>query len=138
MKYRRKKIFVTQDKTKYVWCYLFENNKEMNLVYKEMCKQMGKRYNRVLGVSVHSTYKYLSNNKVHPLTGSVLLSKQHLGAALVAHEFTHACLWAFKHHKNKKQYPLVIKNMAEEETLCQNQSVAIKMFWNWYYKIEKE
>jgi hypothetical protein len=137
MKYRRKKIFVTQDKTKYVWCYLFDNKSDLNEYYKNSCKERGVRFAKVLGVSLHYAKWMVGDKKATNETGKVLLSKDTVGGALVAHEFTHACMWAFKHHLRKKQYPFVIRNGQQEEDFIRGQSVAIKMFWNWYYKIEK-
>lgn len=136
--YRRKKIFVTENKTKYVWCYLYKTNKDLNDFYKKYCEGRGEKWARVAGVSIHITNKYITTGKVTNLTGVVLLSMDRMGAGIVAHEFSHACFWAYRHSLRKKQYPLVIKNMVEEEKILHGQFEAVRSFWKWYYKIEKE
>lgn len=134
--YRRKKIFVTENKTKYVWCYLYKKNTDLNDFYKKYCEERGMKWAKVAGVSTH--YVKTRGREVSNETGLVILSMDRIGAAIVAHEFTHACFWAYKHNLRKKQYPLVIKNMVEEEKILHGQFEAVRSFWKWYYKIEKE
>lgn len=71
-------------------------------------------------------------------TGTVFLSFGHCGAGVVTHELAHAILWAHRHKRGKQQYPIVIKNMKEEEEILYNLTYAIRQFYTWYWKIEKE
>jgi hypothetical protein len=102
--------------------------------YKKHCADRGlkdKGHYNVSGVSLH--YENRVNGKCQPETGTVLLCLDHCGAGVVSHEFLHAVLWAYKHRKNKKQYPIIIKNMREEEDILQNHTFAVTQFYNWYW-----
>jgi len=137
MNYLRKKIWLNEKQSKYCWVKLFADKKEMQQYYYDYDKKGGLidgNHFKVKGVSLH--YRRIQNKRSHPETGTVLLCFQECGAGVVAHELMHAVLWARGHHQNKKQYPIVIKNMQQEETLLHNHTYAIKQFYNWYWDVE--
>lgn len=108
----------------------------MRAYYSLYCNLRSMDYDsNILGVSLH--YEIYCGRKVKNDTGKVLLSLQDCGAGLVSHELLHAVLWAYKHKRSKKQYPIVIKNMNEEEKILQNHTYAVKQFYNWYWKVIK-
>lgn len=135
-KYKRKKIWLTTDKTKYCTVLLFNTRKEMREYFSEYCKRTNQRdYDNILGASLHFE-KYINGN-ITKETGKVLLSLQDCGAGVVSHELLHATLWAYKHRRNKKRYPFIIKSHNEEERVLQNHTYAVKQFYNWYWKVVK-
>lgn len=107
--------------------------------YKWYCDKYGKNdtgHYSVLGVSLHYT-KFIKNI-LHSDVGIVLLNINDCSASIVSHELFHAILHAYKHTKYKKQYPIVIKNMTEEEKILHNHSFAVNQFYNWYWKVESK
>lgn len=90
-------------------------------------------------LGVHLAYERwdMKTGKIKPESGTVLLSLENCGASVVVHELTHAVLYAWKHKKYKKQYPITIKNMKEEELVLHRVSEATAQFYNWYWKIKK-
>lgn len=137
-KYFRKKVWLNKKHTKYCWVKLFGNKKDMQQFYYDWDKKGGLldgNHFEVKGVSLH--YRRVVDGKSHPETGMVLLSFENCGAGVVTHEILHAVLWARKHHQNKKQYPIVIKSMKEEEEILRNHTYAVQQFYNWYWDIEE-
>lgn len=133
---KTKQVWLNHKKTKYCIIHLFGTNSEMQKAYDKNPHNNGG--SKVLGA--HCGYeKYKTPNyKIHPETGIVFLSLENCGASVVPHELMHAVLWAWKHKRLKKQYPIVIKNMKDEEELLHNQSFAVNQFYNWYWKITKK
>lgn len=137
---KKKKIFLNTDKTKYCWVKLFKTKKEMQAAYKKFKPQDG-NHDEVLGV--HCGYEKWIVKKgkktiCHPETGIVFLSKENCGAGVVTHELMHAILWARGHKMHKRQHPIVIKSMEEEEAMLHNHTYAVMQFYDWYWKIEKK
>ena len=87
------------------------------------------------GVSLHYEKIDVEGNKTSPETGTVLLHFGSCGAGTVSHELLHATLWAYKHRKGKKQYPIIIKDMDEEEVILRNHTEAVRQFYIWYWKV---
>lgn len=137
--YRKKKVWLNIKHTKYCWVRLYRDKYEMQCFYKDYCDRRGnddKNHFKVFGVSLH--YIRVKGKVAHPETGIVLLCVKHTGAGVVSHELLHAVLWAHKHHARKQQYPIVIKNIKDEEELLHNHSYAINQFYTWYWKIIKD
>lgn len=143
-KYFRKKLYVTTDKSKFVIVKLYIDCEKMQgAYYKECPKDMESRdaYKRVLGA--HRAYVTVKvndkgRNVYHNETGTIFLSFENCGAGVVTHEIMHAVLWAWKHRKNKSQYPIIIKNMEQEEEVLRNHTQATKDFYTWYWKVRKK
>lgn len=140
MKYRRKKIWLNKKKTKYCWVNLYANLKDLRQAYDDYSRltfphQVG---DKIYGASIHYERYDTVNKKLSKETGKVILSKPNCGAGVVSHEFMHQILWAHKHKRYKKQHPVVIKNMKEEEVILHNHTNAVIQFYNWYWKIEKQ
>lgn len=152
---KKKVIYLNTENTKYCVVELYKTLKEMQLAYKERCPH-DKSHFKVLGV--HQAYekfkapknipmpkegdsrKYyevnISKVKIAPETGTVFLNLKHCGAGVVSHELMHAVLWAYKHKKMKKQYPIIIKNLKEEELILRYHTLAVQEFYRWYWKIK--
>jgi hypothetical protein len=135
---RKKKIWLNTERTKYCWVKLFDTKREMQKVYADYCKLIGdsnKEASKTLGASFH--YLVIQNGKCTNECGTVLLNREHLGAGIVAHELMHAVLNAWQHPRREK-YPIVIKDMPMEEKILYNLTFAVRQFWTWYFKIEKD
>lgn len=104
----------------------------MQQAYLKYCKERGQKGNPVKGASTHY-WKYIGK-ALKGETGTVFLSVEDCGAGIISHEFMHAVLWAYKHTKNKKQYPIVIKNMKEEEVILHNHTFVVQQFYKWYWR----
>jgi hypothetical protein len=138
--YRQKKIWTDKKKGKYCIVKLFKTKIDMQNAYKDRCPSDTQHY-RCLGA--HNAYekvKVESDGEMTTMneTGTVFLNLEFCGAGIVSHELMHAVLWAHGHKKNKKQYPIVIKNMKQEEAILQNHTIAVIDFYKWYWKIEKQ
>lgn len=136
---KRKKIYLNYKKTKYSEAVLFSTLKELRAYYKKVSPRDNK-HNKVMGVSTHwDIYKKVGNRwKITPKVGEILLCVKHCGASIATHEVMHAVLWAWKHSSKKIQYPIVIKNMKQEEEILHNYSYAVRQLYNWYWKVVKE
>ena len=135
----RKKIYLNLEKTKFCICNVFERKKDMQDFYSAVTEQ--KEVERVCGASLHYCREDFSSGKgvLSGETGVVLLNFQNCDAGVVAHEMAHAVLWAHKHSKKKKQHPLIIKDIEEEEVILYNLTFAIDQFYKWYFsKIVKK
>lgn len=133
-KYWKKKIFVNENN--YVWCRVYADKKEMQRYYEKVGGNDSDHY-KCSGVALNYERWCFSGNKktqVSMETGTVLLHLKSLGAGIVSHEFMHAVLWAHKHKKGKNQYPIIIKDMKEEEEILHNHTYAVRNFYSWYWK----
>jgi hypothetical protein len=135
MTHKRKLIYLNEKKSKFCIIKLFDTKKEMQDAYAKFRPDDTQHY-KCLGA--HCAYEKLlfSNSKRGSLSkesGTVFLSKEYLGAGIVTHELMHAVLWAYKHKRGKKQYPIIIKSMKEEEEILHNHTYAVKQFYNWLY-----
>lgn len=102
----------------------------MQKFYKDWCPQ-DKNHDNVGGVAVNRTYWDISKGK------KILMNRTgRCGAGVVSHEIMHAVLWANKFSARKKQYPIVIKSMKEEEELLKKHTLAVRDFYEWYWKIK--
>jgi hypothetical protein len=137
--HRKKRIYLNRKRTKYCTVKLYKDKKEMQAAMKSECGQRGS-YKDIWGL--HHAYDRIlvpkkGRSKLLPETGTVYLCIRHCGAGVVSHELLHAVLWAWKHKRGKKQYPIVIKDMKEEEEVLHNHTDAVRDFYTWYWKIEK-
>ncbi len=141
-KYYRKKIIVNKQGN-FIWAYIFKNIDEMRTEYKKMCPM--ETGHEVIG-AVCINREYFKANKVKDMkkinkmkhTGYVLTCLDYVGAGVVSHEFMHAVFFAngISKVKFKKQYPIVINNMKEEETLLYAFTDAVKSYYKWYWKLK--
>lgn len=137
MKYRRKKIFLDKWHLKYCFVKLFDEKIEMQEYYKKACP-FDKGHESVRGV--HNAFTLLEVNDngltmTSNQTGQVFLCANDCGAGIVSHELMHAVLWAYNHTEKKEPYPIIIKDMEEEETILHNHTYAVIQFYNWYWKV---
>lgn len=142
IKERRKRIYLNEGHTKYCIVRLFQRKIDMQEAYKIRCPKDLDHYS-VLGA--HNAYNRVKINKDSSETfsneiGTIFLNLDNCGAGIVAHEFGHAVLWAYKHPngKCKKQYPIIIKSMDDEEEILYHLTYAISQFYIWYWKVVKE
>ena len=136
--YKSKKIWLNEKKTKFCTTRLYRDKKEMQKYYDLHSDTHAIKGQQIAGASIHWVMIFNESRKVTGNTGMVLLCMERTGAGTVCHEFMHAVLWAHRHHKNKKQHPIIIRNMKEEEEILHNLSYAVIQFYNWYWNIEKE
>ena len=136
--YRHKKIWLNEKHTKYCIVRLYKDKKEMQKYYDTVSDYHAVKGIQVAGASMHWVKVSTKTRKVHAETGMVLLCMERTGAGIVSHEFMHAILWAHRHHKNKKQHPIIIRDMKEEELILYNLTYAVTQFYRWYWKVEKE
>lgn len=137
--YKRKRIYLNKKKTRYCTVKLYADKLQMQ---NDLKKNLSGKLDYYKCLGLHHAYTRLlikKNGTVNliPETGTVYLCLQHCGAGIVSHEFLHAVLWAWKHKRNKKQYPIVIKNMKQEEEVLHNHTDAVSHFYDWYWKVEK-
>lgn len=133
----QKKLYLDEKKEKYCIVLLYDTKAEMQEAYKK--KTFDKRKDGDL-LGAHRAYekwtpKRGGKEEISNETGTLFLSRENLGVGVVYHEIMHAILWAWKHKKNKKQYPLVIKNMNEEEKILHSFSFAAIQFNKWHWKM---
>jgi hypothetical protein len=81
---------------------------------------------------------HIALNGPHPQSGIVLLNLEYCVASIVSHEFMHAVFWAWKHSANKRQHPITIRSMGDEERLLYSLTDAVKAFYGWYLKVVDE
>lgn len=134
--YRHKKIWLNEKHTKYCIVRLYREEQDMQDYYDKMGGDPLKQ--KVAGASLHYEKISTLTGKIDGETGVVLLCMDFSGAGVVTHELMHAVLWAHRHKKYKKQHPIIIKNMKEEELILSNHTHAVTQFYRWYWKIEKE
>lgn len=138
---KSKKVFLTTNKKKWAIVRLYNFRYDMEQAYKKWNDSFGSKTYPVLGASCHYTKMTVNSDNTQKLTGevaTVFLSCEHAGAGIVSHELLHAVLYAHKHTKYKKQYPIVIKNMNEEEKILHNHTFAVTQFYKWFWKVSKE
>ena len=131
----KNRIYLNRNKKKWCIVQLYNFKYDMQQDYVKYCKERGQEYNPVKGASTHywkSKGKLLSGE-----TGTVFLSVEDSGAGVVTHELMHATLFANQHNETKTHYPIVIKNMRQEETILHNHTYAVIQFYNWFYRVAK-
>lgn len=139
-KYLETHLLVNKERNKKCKLRVYFSKKEMQDYYKNACPNDENHY-RTAGVH-HAYYKIKDAEDgteiVSNETGMVLLCWEQCGAGIVSHEIAHAVLWARSHDVNntsiESQFPIVIKNMNEEEELLHNLTDAICQFYKWYWK----
>lgn len=136
---RSKRIYTNTKRTRWIIVRLYNTRKEMRAAYKEF-QPSDKGHNEVFGV--HCAYDKVNvdangASKQCGEKGTVFLSLQDCGAGVVAHELGHAVFWGLGRLR-KKQYPIVIKNMQQEEVYLHNLTYAIIQFYRWYWKVVEE
>jgi len=140
-KVRRKRIYLNKEKTHYSVAHLFKTTKMMQEFYKKHHPKDSDGHNKVLGVSTHGHYLMKKHKRSRwiksPQTGTLLLSLEHCGAGVISHEIMHAVLYAHNRSKKKKQHPIVINSMEEEEVILHNLTYAVRQFYNWFWKAKK-
>lgn len=136
---KRKRIYLNTSNTKYCTVWLFKHKREMQEVYE---KYTSATDNKIAGAhSGHTAFVIEKDGteKITPCTGIVFLCYERCGAGIVSHEFLHAVLWAWGHGFRKvddSRFPIVIKNLIEEEEVCYNLTYAVGQFYKWLYGIE--
>lgn len=143
-KFYRKKI-KTNKEDNWVWTYLFRDINDMRNFYKRISPEDTKP-ELIEGVCVNREYYKadkvknikLSNKSKH--VGYVLTCLKSAGAGVVGHEFMHAVFFAngISKVKCKKQYPIVIKSMEEEERLLYAFTYAVDDYYKWYWKLKDQ
>lgn len=138
MNVRQKRIYLNEGHTKYCVAKLYKTRELMRQAYKDYKPSDG--CSEVSGA--HCPFKALIFKKkkraiLSPHTGILFLNLQDCGAGIICHEIAHAVLWAHKHKRHKEQYPIVIKDMDEEEEILYHLTYAIRQFYNWYWEIKK-
>lgn len=137
--YRKKRIYLNEGRTKYCVVKVYKDKLKMQEAYAKYSPAAEEPF----GVAgVHCGYDMLKVSKdgkavCGPETGTVFLCYEKCGAGIVSHELGHAVLWAHKHRKGKRQYPIVIKNMDDEEEVLYHLYLAVRQFYDWLYEIEK-
>lgn len=136
---KTKKIYLNGKKSKYCLVRLFDKKKDMQKAYKESCPT-DKNHDKTLGA--HHAYEAIivekgKRDRLSPETGTLFCSLENCGAGVISHELMHAIFWARGHKFMKKQYPIIVQNMKEEEELLHNFTYAIIQFYNWYWRINK-
>lgn len=129
---KKKKLFLNVRKTRYCWVKVYDSAENMREAAKKSTSQ-----NVNDAVGLHEAYRRFHKGKFVPETGIIYLNTKWMGAGVVDHEIMHAIFWAWKNNKDKKQYPIVINNMKQEENILQNLTFAIRQYWLWYFKFEK-
>lgn len=141
-KYFRKKITVNKEGN-FVWCYLFKDLTDLHTFYKEIAPEdMG--HDTVGGVCINremfkaKTVKEMLFKNKSKQSGIVLTSVKHVRSSVVCHELMHAVFFAHgvSKVKFKKQYPIVINSMQEEETYLYAFTNATNQYYNWYWHLK--
>ena len=134
---KKKKIWMDSKHRKYVWVWLFRTRKLMQKYYSTVDDSLNA--NRVHGVCMgYVRLDYEDGKGTYiPETARVLLNFEDCGAGVVSHELGHAALNAWHHSPKRKTYPVIIKNMKDEEEILHSQTYAVRQFYRWYWKIEK-
>lgn len=120
---------------------LYRSKKEMQAAY-EKFKPQDKNHYKSLGACCNDTIVTVGgDNKIIRVSGqtsTVFLSLENCEVSVVVHELLHAVLFSHKHSLRKKQYPIVIKNMKEEEVILHNHSYTCYQFYTWYWKVQSQ
>ncbi len=141
-KYFRKKIKVNKEGN-FVWAYLFKDIKDMREFYKKVSPN-DTGHDNVVGVCINrelfnvgKSGKMTLKNKILQ-TGFVLTCLDFVGESVVTHEIMHAVLFAdgVSKVKFKKQYPIIIKDMVDEERLLYAFTEAVNDYYLWYYRLK--
>lgn len=141
-KYYRKKITVNKEGN-FVWAYIFKSLDDMCLFYKKIAPY-DTGHDLVGGVCINremfkakSVKEMLFKNKSKQ-SGIVLTSVKHVRSSVVCHELMHAIFFAHgvSKVKFKKQYPITIKSMDEEEVYLYAFTKATNQYYDWYWKLK--
>lgn len=135
---KSKKLFLSRDNEKYCVVKLYDTNKKMQRGYDRSVHKNVKDYAKVLGAHCGYVCIDTTTGKEHPETGTIFLSLENCGAGIAGHEIMHAVLWGWKHKSMKRQYPIKIKNMDEEEEILHSFTHMISQFYDWYWSITDE
>lgn len=135
---RSKRLYFDRKKKHYTVVKLFKTVKEMQVYYKKISPDDGNHFD-TLGVCINRTLFKVKGKKwiIQPKIGEVLLNLPHCGAGIATHELMHAAFFAYKMSAKKKQYPIVLKSMEEEEDLLYSFTYIVKQFYTWYWDIKK-
>lgn len=135
---KKKRIYLKEDKSRYFNVRLYQEKKAMWKDYEAFKPDDG--FFKVAGVHCGYVKVLIEPDGAEtylPETGTVFLCSEHCGLPIVAHELMHAVLYGWKHALQKEQYPIVIKDMAEEEEILYSLTYALWQYCHWYWKIEK-
>lgn len=100
MTYRRKKIWLDERHSRFVWCFVY---RDLNALNAECVRRHPHRkHRRAAGVHYPCTIVKYPEGKVTPQTGDVLLALGRCAASTVAHEFAHAVIWRWMHARRKR------------------------------------
>lgn len=135
---RTKRIYFNRQKTKYCIVRVYKTKSEMRKAYKKYNNHSIESQDLRGAHCGHEKYQVSKNGKMRlmPETGILFLNYNDCGAGIICHELMHAVLWAHNHRRNKKQFPIIIKNMEEEETILYTLTFVVRQFYNWLYSIE--
>lgn len=137
--YRSIKLWVNERETKFVVVKVYKTKIEMQEAYKKFRPEDGNHFETYgchCAYSSRTVDKKTGKSRASGNTGTIFLSYPYCGAGLISHEFMHAVLWAYKHKYDKKQFPIIIKSMEEEEKILHAMTMAVKRFYTWLYRIE--
>src|SRR5688500_6865677 len=118
--YRRKKIYLTKANDVYANVRLYANHEDMVSEHNAYGKMVGDPLvidGRTRGICkpfVRLKIEKDGSDSVHNHIATIFLAFHECGAGVATHEIMHAILWAWKFHKEKQQYPIVINSMEEE------------------------
>ncbi|HMF73451.1 MAG TPA: hypothetical protein VK616_18350 [Flavitalea sp.] len=131
-----KKIYLNTQKTKHCNVRLYRTKKEMRDGIRKY-RSYEKQIDQIAGCCCPYTRYNIGTRTARPDVAKVFLSIQDCGAGIVTHELLHAVLWAWKHSFRKKQHPILIKDMNDEEEILHNHTFAVKQFYNWFFENKK-
>lgn len=135
MKYKSKRLWIDREHTKYSTVYLFDTLKGMREWDKNFQIENFQNDSRYFyGKNIRYTSYTKDKKEMNPDSSIILLCEPYAGRNTVAHEIMHAVLWAFNHRPTTKRYPIVIKNVDQEEVLLQQHSYMMKQFYSWFDK----
>ena len=128
LKYKSKRIWLDTRKTYYSTIRIYDCNESMQKFYNGYNRYKGMKVDPVLGASLHYEKLNVTNDTSSPDIGIILLSRDNLTTDITHHEILHAVIWAWKFKPYKRQHPITIYSMKQEEELLHNFSFAIKQF----------
>jgi hypothetical protein len=141
--YRWKKIYLNIQKTNWCIVRIYPTKKEMQQAYYDYCKSYNADQESAFTVSAVSIHfvRYLIQggaDKLSGETGMIFFYKDSCGAGTVSHEFMHSVFHGNQVMQGKEHHPIIINNMAEEEEILYNHTLAVRQFYKWYWKIVKK
>jgi hypothetical protein len=138
-KYRWKKIVVNNKTGKFCIFRLYGSRGDMIAGHNEFCPT-SKVGADMLGAHAGIWRFVLRGYRraLYKQTGVVFLCVEHCGAGVVGHEIMHAVMFARNHRMSFRQYPVVIKELAEEEEMLYDYTDATMEFYCWFYDVAKK